>query len=413
MRGESIIDKRFGQMEIAVLGALDRYNYGDLLFPSILRNYLPKETKEIDIKYYGLIEADFEEFSGVQIRPFSEFYSKFKDSDAKNVIIIAGGSVVGSPAGRLYSYLTDSSAMLNLCSSLCNRLHLPDPLSRMAQKELDITWGEFPLCPPKPNSRTLLIYNAVGDKFKSNRNLIENLKCADYLSVRNPNLFDALRQILDRTKLALCPDSAAVMSRIWSKDSLAGMAGGDARRIIQNYKNGYIVFQAKLNARRRIKTIRKQLNRLYHNTELPILFIPLGRAHRCEDHVFLNELTEKLDIPSQMADVTQLHDIMCLIAHSTLFIGTSLHGNVTAMSYAVPHLGITNISKLDQYLKCWDIEPNNVTGTVNLSHICDGALNVLHNADKNELRENARRLSELAENNLNTISELVSKYCNI
>lgn len=400
-------------MEIAVLGALDRYNYGDLLFPLILKEYLPRDNKGIDIKYYGLIEADLKEFIAVQTRPFSEFYNKFKDSDVKNVIIIAGGSVVGSSAGRLYSYLTDSSAMLNLCSSLCNRLHLPDPLSRMAQKELDITWGAFPLCPPKPNSRTLLIYNAVGDKFKSNQELIDNLKCADYLSVRNPNLFNALEQILDRTTLALCPDSAAVMSRIWSKDSLASMAGDDARSIMQKYKNGYIVFQAKLKAKRRIQTIKKQIDRLYNSTKLPVLFIPIGRAHRCEDHVFLNELTEKLDIPSQMADVTQLHDIMCLIAHSSLFIGTSLHGNVTAMSYAVPHLGIANISKLDEYLKCWDVEPNKVTGTVNLSCICDGAVNVLHNTDKNELCRNAQRLSELAANNLNAISELVSKYCNI
>ena len=51
---------------------------------------------------------------------------------------------------------------------------------------------------------------------------------------------------------------------------------------------------------------------------------------------------------------------MYLIANSRFFAGTSLHGNITAMSYAVPHIGLNReISKLDNYLKTWDLEGQN------------------------------------------------------
>lgn len=402
---------RGSKLEIAVLGALDRYNYGDLLFPLVLKEYLQK-SDEIEINHYGLIAADLEKYGSVRTRPFCEFYDKYKSSSDRNIVIIAGGCVIGSHASRLYCFLKETR-MPTVFSSICKLLHLPDPISYIARKKLNIGWGEFPFCPPKINDQTLLIYNAVGDKFKSHPKLIANLKDADYLSVRNARLFDALNQIMDTSKLALCPDSATVMSQLWPRETLKKMVSAEAGQILDSYKNGYIAFQAKISAKRRIDKVRQQLNQLHSETKLPILMVPIGRAHRHGDHVLLEELANTLDAPSRLADVANLHDVMCLIACSSLFIGTSLHGNITAMSYAIPHLGIGNIPKLDQYLKYWDVEPNKLTGTVKLSQICNGALNVLRNSDTEKLSENAEKLSFLADKNLKIISKIVNEYCGI
>ena len=58
-----------------------------------------------------------------------------------------------------------------------------------------------------------------------------------------------------------------------------------------------------------------------------------------------------------MRDI-HLIDSISLIAHSTVFAGSSLHGNITAMSYAIPHFPInTQVTKLNHYVKQWDI-PN-------------------------------------------------------
>ena len=111
-----------------------------------------------------------------------------------------------------------------------------------------------------------------------------------------------------------------------------------------------------------------------------------------------------------MMDLANIYDIMYAISCSGLFIGTSLHGNITAMSYAVPHLGLSNIPKLDQYLKYWDVGPNRNTGCIKPSQICDAAINVLRDTNTEQLSDNSRRLSMLADKNLSTIVELVSKY---
>ena len=53
-------------------------------------------------------------------------------------------------------------------------------------------------------------------------------------------------------------------------------------------------------------------------------------------------------------------DIMYCIANCKFFAGTSLHGNITAMSYGVKHIGLNKkITKLDEFLKTWEIKEQN------------------------------------------------------
>jgi polysaccharide pyruvyl transferase WcaK-like protein len=48
---------------------------------------------------------------------------------------------------------------------------------------------------------------------------------------------------------------------------------------------------------------------------------------------------------------------MYLISNSKIFIGTSLHGIITAMSYMVPYIGVFKENrKIDEYLKTWGID---------------------------------------------------------
>ncbi len=49
-----------------------------------------------------------------------------------------------------------------------------------------------------------------------------------------------------------------------------------------------------------------------------------------------------------------LWEIMFVISQSSCFIGTSLHGVITALSYSVPYLGLNpKIRKLDSFLSDW------------------------------------------------------------
>ena len=53
-------------------------------------------------------------------------------------------------------------------------------------------------------------------------------------------------------------------------------------------------------------------------------------------------------------DKINLFEICALIANSNLLIGSSLHTNIIACSYGVPHLGITkSIGKVNNFFKTW------------------------------------------------------------
>ena len=73
-----------------------------------------------------------------------------------------------------------------------------------------------------------------------------------------------------------------------------------------------------------------------------------------DDHEALKAVQAKLRCPSVYFDA----DIMYLIANAKAYIGTSLHGAITSMSYAVPHVGLV-VEKLDAYLATWGVEGNN------------------------------------------------------
>jgi hypothetical protein len=198
------------------------------------------------------------------------------------------------------------------------------------------------------------------------------------------------------------------MSKFWPIDSLKTKVEADTINTLSNFDRGYIAFQGKLAMKRHMRSIIEQLRNLHNETKLPILLIPIGLAYGHENQIFLDSLANKVHVPVQTLNSANIFDIMYSIGSSDLFIGTSLHGNVTAMSYSVNHMGFGRIPKLDQFLKHWDVGPNKQTGCVKPSEICESAIKILNNTDKNLLVENASRLVKLADKNLTDIAKLIS-----
>lgn len=94
---------------------------------------------------------------------------------------------------------------------------------------------------------------------------------------------------------------------------------------------------------------------------MKIVLINIGYAPLHDDfksHKILNKAFPNKTI---LFEDTNIFEIMYLIKNSQIFLGTSLHGNITAMSYNVPHLGFEKINKLKYFLKTW--ENNEISST--------------------------------------------------
>lgn len=97
------------------------------------------------------------------------------------------------------------------------------------------------------------------------------------------------------------------------------------------------------------------------NHKLTVCLCPVGFALGHDDHEILEEvyralLKEGIDV--YFSSKLTIWDIMYLIGESRLFIGTSLHGVITSMSYKTPYIGIL-VEKTIRYINTWGINDNN------------------------------------------------------
>ena len=176
----------------------------------------------------------------------------------------------------------------------------------------------------------------------------------DYLSVRDNRIYnDCNTKFGASDKVNLYPDSATIMSILYPKDFLAKNVN---RNTIQNIsENEYICFQCSLHSYDTNKdSIINSLRSIYDSTKIPFLLIPIGTAAMHSDNIALSKLAKATDVPCIQTYDNSIFDIMYYIACSKMFIGTSLHGNITAMSFCIPHLTLAKgTRKLDDYLATW------------------------------------------------------------
>ena len=186
---------------------------------------------------------------------------------------------------------------------------------------------------------------------------LDRLRKSTYLSVRDgetKRLFSALE---DTIPVHLAPDSAVLMSEQFPLEWLETQVSTTLQEIVA--EGAYICFQSNISyARDNVDRIAAALDALHTTYGLRILLLPIGRYTGLDDPLALQEIKSNLLAPATIvSDEASIWEIMYVIAKARLFLGTSLHGNVTSQSFAVPHLGLSDKTcKLDFYLETWDLQ---------------------------------------------------------
>lgn len=393
-------------MKIALVGAIDRYNYGDVLFPIITKMALEKRMENLEFDYYGYQVSDLSEFGAYKTKTVHQMID-----DDPDVILVVGGEVLRSTWKLTYLFLLNDYVKAGRINKLVSKIpnRIIDPIFRriMGYKH------KYPwIFEKKHFPNTIVIYNTVGgflNKFKfdnQNKNYYEKINNAAYISVRESATRKALQEIGLQNVLGF-PDSAFLMSDFFPKDYLA-----------QNKYNSkvqfkdYIVFQiGKKYGMGNIDEIVKQLLIFLKETNKDIILLPIGRVALHEDLTPLSMIKQEIDKTEFRDQVvlienTTIYETMSIIANSQLFIGTSLHGNVTALSYGIPSVGLDpRVSKLNYLLQTYSIADQSIA--VEYSKINEEMQKSL-NIDKQNLIENSLKIKELVNRNFDLIAETIS-----
>ncbi|WP_194776384.1 polysaccharide pyruvyl transferase family protein [Pararhodonellum marinum] len=356
--------------KILIIGAFDRYNYGDLLFPLIIEKQLNTYGKEFEYRFFGLIASDLSKEGGLPTENLQAFYQACQNPKDQVHVIIAGGEALGVTWHALLAAIHKNYQKIHRYHIRISKIL---DLNKIAKKVLKgkttlpfvFTKSDF------PGVKSVILNSLGGSGLKKSHFekygfLKEKLNQADYFAVRDKTTITNLTE--NGVHAQLFPDSAILMSAFYPLAWLEKMVTPAVRDYADENKGNYVFFQInKKTTTGKHDLIAAELDVIYQNEKTEICLCPIGKALNHDDHLALASVKQRMNSPAVYFDADNIWDIMYLIANSKCYIGTSLHGAITALSYAVPHVGL-KVEKLEAYLRTWGAEGNDFAVDFNEIH---------------------------------------------
>lgn len=385
----------------ALLGAFDRFNYGDLLFPIVVQNELARHSPATETAVHALVASDLSRYGALKTLSLKALYQPgaLHYGDA---VIFAGGGTIGVDWNYMHANLLGRGGNLGLyyLKRICGEAVAEHVSRAYFGSRAPFPWvagpGDFP-------AKVKVAYNAVGGSEFANlasevqERTLQRLAEAAYLSVRDAETKRLFAPLEAKITVELSPDSAVLMSEQFPLEWLQAHASSQLLATLAG--TPYVCFQSNVHyARQNSDRIVAALEAIYELHGLRALLLPIGRYVGLDDKLALDGILSKLRTPAAIvSDEANLWEIMLVIARASLFVGTSLHGNVTSQSFAVPHMGLSDQPcKLDYYLGTWDLPEQ--SGCVRLEEVAHQAGVVLAVPELQRLQKRAELIARAHEN---------------
>ncbi len=335
-----------------VLAPNDRFNYGDILFPHIISKSLKAFDKCI---FVSTTKSDLSKYGAMPTESL-EILQDVNPSDS-NYLIVAGGECLTVSWETILGYIdSDVDRLKRWMSYRYIRKLRPCVLKWFSYFKRKIkTRYPFSIGKNELPAFKRVIYNSLGRCYlrKNPSVLLEKktraiLSSVDYLAVRDKMTYEALQS--NGIPCFLRPDSAILMSAIFTEDYLESHMTVDKRKFDLG---NYIFFQTYAIDKQKESQLIEIIKSIYSKYKKKFVLCPIGTALGHNDQKTLLRISQKLDKEIEaFIDTPNIWDIMWLIKHSCLYSGTSLHGTITAMSFAIP-FAVHGPVKLRSYIDTW------------------------------------------------------------
>lgn len=345
-----------------LVGAFDRHNYGDILFPLVhTESLLANGVRRSQIHYYAITAANLTSDGGYRTKSIKDLLSQSLGVD--DVVVMSGGDILSADWMLMVAHLHSSFFLKS--ARAARRLLGVVRTNDMAR----ILLGErnaFPYVISQNDCGASIYYTSVGGAgFKSENHIqrvAAELKLTNRVSVRDKQIQQIL--ISSGVQASLVPDTALVMSDFFTPDVLRTRPWKSKLEVHGSFdESRYFSFQgAKRLLESHLDELSSEIIKTYQLTGLAPMFVPIGRAPDHEDHVVLEVLFRRMvaaNIPCAYQNSEHILDIMTSLAFAQTYVGTSLHGAITTYSYGHRPTALfsNEVKKLKDFLNSWLI-PN-------------------------------------------------------
>ncbi len=342
-------------MTLGQLGTFDVENYGDLLYPVVFRRILERRDARARVRVYSFLDGDAPQGAGFATTALRSLFDPA--STPPRGLIIGGGDILRTDAelvaehyrvahGAHYGRLLRSLGPAGLLQYLVvNRLPAPRG-SKFYGARFRSRWMNHPGAGPflivrediacAPAVRYLSC--GVPHEFSAaeRERVARTFDKADFIYLRDEQSREKLMRAGVSREVRVAPDLIVTLGDYFPHEAEARKGRAILSRWGVDAERPVLCFQCKPHPGFSADRISGQLEQYRRRTGAEVVLLPLGYCHR--DHVFLTELAKKSGGAFKYVRVYTVYDMLAVIAASGMFVGTSLHGNITAFSYGIPHL---------------------------------------------------------------------------
>lgn len=355
----------------------DVENFGDILYPILLDRILVGRYPKAKIGKYAFISGDAPlnaGYSNINIR------SLFGGNIESMPLIIGGGDIIRTDdlvvAGHYRSYYPDlikrqknqvKPVLIGTSRDTNFVMHYyytPTP------ELIDEAWFKRELMPPCELSFMLspetcpatnkVAFFSVGVPFEIEakyHDFVESaFNKANYIYVRDRQSREKLLKAGVRNDIVVAPDVAVLTSKFFPKNELDNLKNEALNSIGFDSDQNYFCYQMSEVGINNVHQIARSLSVITKKYGLKTVLLPLGLCHG--DLSALQAVSNLVPNVARVLKTNNIWHMLAVIAHSVLFAGVSLHGNLVAYSYDIPHLFMPlNVEKITGVMDILKISP--------------------------------------------------------
>lgn len=380
-----------------LFGAFDRHNFGDLLFPHIAAALLPGEN----LIFAGLAERDLRPYGGHRVRALPLLAAEWRGQGA-NILHVGGELLTCDIWQAAVMLLSPDQAQATIARLDAH----PRERLRWAQDFLSCPQlAPYTLAPGLFGRENPVVYNGVGGVDLVNRDarfrkeIEAKLRAADHVGVRDRTTLDCLAGA--GIEARLMPDPAVMVAELFGEEIRLQAREGETAQMLEAFPQGYIAvqFSADFGDDATLAEIAVQLDQVSHETGLGIVFFRAGAAPWHDDLDCYQRTASRMQSPAvKIFTSLNLWAICALIAHSRAYCGSSLHGRIVAMAFALPRINLCHPAaarretKHSAYAATWEVP--GIPISVEVPRISQGMREAIA-AEPAALRQKARALTSL------------------
>lgn len=342
-----------------LFGAFDRHNLGDLLFPHLAARLLPDR----ELLFAGLAARDLRRFGGHLVQPVAALAAALGETPVD--LIHVGGELLDCDAWQATVMLQNPDEVPALLARLDaapagRRDFAARYLGGADDAPYAVARGLF-------RGARRISYNAVGGVQLGCRDaefrgeVLAKLGTADLVTVRDQATLAQLAA--GGIAAALLPDPAVLVAELFGECIARRARQGEVADLRACFPQGYLTLQfaAEFGDDASLEVLAQQLGELCRATGLGLVLLRAGAAPWHDELAPYERLAERLRPGTvRLCRGLELWDLCALIAASRGFCGSSLHGRLLAVAYALPRVTLRppgaghEPTKHDAFVATWE-----------------------------------------------------------